>query len=257
MGLKEIGSILKPNKQLEQAGELLEEGENERAFKLIEIALMKNLTDEAVFGEAVNLYLAAHKYDKAKELFTRFKNNTGKELKFVDFSLGEIEKMEGDHKKHAGGAIKTFKKIQFLKFFEPVEIRIQDDKLITRAGFFSFIKAGREVEWSEITEAVLIEKTVYSETDWEQKVLVLKTASGDVRLDVTTWGWDVYDYPRELLEEVKTHITPLKIRKIRETSLQERYFFRWERKLPTWMRLVLVVILIILLAIGTRFISQR
>jgi tetratricopeptide (TPR) repeat protein len=82
--------------KIERANKLIQEGAKEEAHQLLQSVLQENPHNNTIYADVVNIYLQGEMYQEAKDVFARYKQNTGRELR-TDFSLSDIEEEEKRH----------------------------------------------------------------------------------------------------------------------------------------------------------------
>jgi hypothetical protein len=172
-------------KILLKANSLIRKDKYDEAKLLISDLINKYPTDNGLYVDAVNIYLEGGLYGDAKYLFKKYNEETGNNLKNVDFTLEEIEQEELQDKQKRSECEKSnklsFKRMSFVErgYFSnyrtllPVsELIIDNDSLTIRKSWRTFI-----YKWQDIASAI-IEKRLLPPVKFgsrHERRMILKT----------------------------------------------------------------------------------
>lgn len=138
--------------ELDKAAELMEEGAREEVKVILEKILAGYPSNEEIYQIAIDIYWYGEMYAEAKELFKRYTEKTGQELK-ADVSLTDLEKkIEFLEKKKAydNQEAKVFKRIAWwfhaIRKIEISEQGICFKRINSKTYFY---------KWPEVKQAIL------------------------------------------------------------------------------------------------------
>lgn len=189
-----------PKKALLEITKLLEKGHTEEVDSLLEKILGGNLHNpQSIYADAVNILLEARLYDKCIELFDRYENLTGKQLR-TDFSRDEIIKeqqsaTDAENKTQTGQEL-TFKRMSILerghfsnkfRLFPVTEITVDNSGI-------AFKKAGKihRYSWSDIDAARLTEHQAFKTygkgtgARYLQRTISIKASGREFQFDISS-----------------------------------------------------------------------
>lgn len=173
----------------------ISEGKYEEASKLIDEAISFSPSEQMPYSDAVNILLDGNLYGHAKEVFVRYRNETGKDL-VTDFSYDEISQMERDSMRSFAHRPLNFKRMSMrerghfsnLFSFWPVkEIDLSDEYISITRGRKKYT-----YRWQDVCYAKVVIKDAYKSygtgtaAKFTQKTFVLQTQERSFQFDVSS-----------------------------------------------------------------------
>jgi hypothetical protein len=139
-----------------EAEELIEEGEKEKAIKIIDIILSKLDADEDVFANAERVYSENDMYEEEIKVLKDYKSRFGKELD-SDIDLEDLQEIVKDIKKQVSESLKngvwTFKAKTFWLFTLPYNYK---EVQLSGEGIVIDEKTGsRTFSWDACSDAYI------------------------------------------------------------------------------------------------------
>ncbi len=203
-------SLNKSNKLLRLAEKEIADGTINAAEKLIQEAVLFSSTDYSIYGDAVNLLLEADLFKSAKNMFEKYRKETGKEL-VSDFTLDDIRQMEKTNDFSSPAGFLVFKRMSLRKrghfsnifSFRPIkEIGLSENSIYIAQGGKKYV-----FSWKEVLSAQLLKKNALKSygmgtaAKFIQKTFILETKEKLFQFDVSS-NFPDFEYNNQLLKEL-------------------------------------------------------
>jgi len=209
-----MDSTKKSQELLRIAEVCISEGKYDEASSLVDEAISLAPSEQMPYSDAVNILLDGNLYGHAKELFVRYRKETGKDL-VSDFSYDEISQMERESMQSFAHRPINFKRMSMrerghfsnLFSFWPVkEIDLSDEYISITRGCKKYT-----FKWQDVRYAKIIVKDAHKSygtgtaAKFTQKTFVIQTQERSFQFDVSS-SFPDFKNSNQLLAELSKRL---------------------------------------------------
>ncbi|MFH1190601.1 MAG: hypothetical protein V1670_00165 [Candidatus Omnitrophota bacterium] len=221
--------MLKIDKAISKADNLMEEGNKEEAKNILEELIQENPNRKSIYSEVASIYMSGNMFSKVKEIFELYEGKFNKKLSGLEFTLENIAKLEKENRNYSLAKVKVFKRMTLWKrghftnyhTFSPIqEIQLHDDRILLKIRSKEY-----HYKWNEIINASIVRRKAYKAMGGQigfsfiQKLFIFQVSNKNFKFDVSDLYPD-FNNNNFLLSELKKHLKIVEMEMSRKTTCE-------------------------------------